>query len=152
MRQHHLSKPLRQLRARGVWVPKPPTNGQGAIVKLWTANAHTTVMHTSYFRQGKGLEGTDAVLFDRDGPVDRQALIQRARQDGHQRRGMASLDAGDRADMRRCLPRLMAQFEADVGTRVAWLGAAHHDTARVHTHVVIRGVLLDGQPLDRTQH
>lgn len=47
-------------------------------------------------RQGKGLEGTDAALFDRDSPVDRQAFIQCARQDGHQRHGMVSLAAGDR--------------------------------------------------------
>src|SRR5512132_3322873 len=109
-------------------------------------------MHTNYLRQGKGLEGTDAELFDRDGPVDRQAFIQRARQDGHQLRGMISLDAEDRADWRRFLPRLMAQFEADVGSPVDWLGAVHHDTARVHAHVVIRGVLPDGQPLYLTKH
>jgi hypothetical protein len=136
LRQHHLSKPLTQLGARGVWVPKPPANSQGAIVKWWTANAHTTGMHTNDVRQGKGLEGTDAELFDRDGPVDRQAFVQRARQDGHQLRGMVSLDAGDQADWRRFLPRLMAQFEAD----------------RVHAHVVIRGVLPDGQPLYLTKH
>src|SRR5262252_5864371 len=108
MRQHHLAKPLAQLAARGVWVPKPPANSQGAIVKLWTANAHTTGMHTNYLRQGKGFDGTDEELFDRDGPVDRQAFVQRARQDGHQLRGMVSRDAGERADLRRFLPRLMA--------------------------------------------
>jgi hypothetical protein len=59
-------------------VPKPPANSQGAIVKLWTANARTTAAHASYLSKGKGLDGTDAELFDRDGPVDRQAFIQRA--------------------------------------------------------------------------
>jgi type IV secretory pathway VirD2 relaxase len=65
---------------------------------------------------------------------------------------MVSLDAGDRADLRRFLPRLMAQFEADVGTRVDWLGAVHHDMSRIHAHVVIRGVLPDGQTLYLTKH
>jgi len=152
MREHHLSKPLRQLGARGEWVPMPPPNSQGAIVKWWTANAHTTGMYTNDLRQGKGLEGTNVDHFDRDGPVDRQAFVQRARQDGHQLRGMISLDAGDRADWRRFLPRLMAQSAADVGTRVDWLGAVPHDTARVHAHLVIRGVLPDGQPLYLTKH
>ncbi len=151
-RQQRLPKPLNQLGARGVWVPQPPANSQGAIVKLWLAKASTTGVHTMYLRQGKGLEGTDAELFDRDGPVDRHAFVQRAREDGHQLRGMVSLDAGDRADLRRFLPRLMAQFEADVGTRVDWLGAVHHDTARVHAHLVIRGVLPDGQKLYLTKH
>jgi hypothetical protein len=151
-RQQRLPKPLNQLGARGVWVPPPPACSQGAIVKLWLAKASTTSVHTSYLRQGKGLEGADAELFDRDGPADRHAFVQRAREDGHQLRGMVSLNAGDRADLRRFLPRLMAQFEADVGSRVDWLAAVHHDTARVHAHVVIRGVLPDGRPLYLTKH
>ena len=150
-RQQRLPKPLNQLGARGIWVPPPPANSQGAIVKLWLAKATTTGVHTSYLSQGKGLEGTDAELFDRDGPVDRQAFVQRAKADGHQIRGMVSLDAGDRADLRRFLPRLMAQCEADIGSRVDWLGAIHHDTPREHAHVVIRGVLPNGQPLYLTK-
>lgn len=152
MQAQPLPRPLRQLGARGVWVPKPPANSQGAIVKLWRADARTTGMHTSYLSKGKGLDGMDAELFGREGPVDRQAFVQRARQDGHQLRGMVSLEAGERVDLRRFLPRLMAQFEADVGSRVDWLGAVHHDTARVHAHVVIRGRLPDGQPLYLTRH
>jgi hypothetical protein len=150
-RQQRLPKPLNQLGARGVWVPPPPAHSQGAVVKLWLAKASTTGVHTSYLRQGKGREGTDAELFDRDGPVDRQAFVQRAKADDHQIRGMVSLDAGDRADLRRFLPRLMAQFEADIGARVDWLGAIHHDTPRVHAHVVIRGVLPNGEPLYLTK-
>jgi hypothetical protein len=150
-RQQRLPKPLNQLGARGVWVPPPPARSQGAVVKLWLAKASTTGVHTAYLRQGKGLEGTDAELFDRDGPVDRLAFVHRAREDGHQLRGMVSLNAGDRADLRRFLPRLMAQFEADIGSRVDWLGAIHHDTPRVHAHVVIRGVLPGGQQLYLTK-
>ena len=150
-RQQRLPKPLNQLGARGVWVPPPPARSQGAVVKLWLAKASTTGVHTAYLRQGKGLEGADAELFDRDGSVDRQAFVQRARQDGHQIRGMVSLDAGDRADLRRFLPRLMAQFEADIGARVDWLAAIHHDTPRIHAHVMIRGVLPDGQKLYLTK-
>jgi hypothetical protein len=149
---HRLPKPLNQLGARGVWVPQPPANSQGAIVKLWTAKASTTGGHTRYLSEGKGVDGTDADLFDRDGVVDRQAFIQRARDDGHQLRVMVSLDAGDRADMWRFLQRLMAQFEADIGSRVDWLGAVHHDTPHPHAHVVIRGLLPDGQKLYLTKH
>ncbi|MDQ3830553.1 MAG: hypothetical protein M3361_14870 [Candidatus Tectomicrobia bacterium] len=151
-RAHRLPKPLTQLGARGVWVPPPPANSQGAIVKLWTAKASTTGVHSLYLRQGKGLDGTDAAPFDRNGPVDRQAFVQRARPDGHQLRGMVSLDAGDRVDMQRFLQRLMAHVEADLGSRVDWLGAVHHDTARVHAHVVIRGVLPNGEKLYLTKH
>ena len=150
-RTHRLPKPLNQLGARGVWVPQPPATSQGAVVKLWTAKASTTGVHTAYLSKGKGLDGTDAELFDRDGPLDRPAFIQRARDDGHQLRAMVSLDAGDRADLRRHLTRLMTQFEADLGSRVDWLGAVHHDTPHPHAHVVIRGVLPDGQTLYLTK-
>jgi hypothetical protein len=152
LQQRHLPKPLHHLGARGVWVPKPPANSQWAIVKLWTAKAATTGGHLRYLSRAMGLDGTDAVLFDRDGPVDRQAFVLRARPDGYQLRGMVSLDAEDRADWRRFLPRLMAPFEADVGSRVDWLRAVHHDAARVHAHVVIRGVLPDGQRRYLTKH
>src|SRR5215510_7880743 len=76
-RQQRLPKPLTQLEARGVWVPPPPARSQGAVVKLWLAKASTTGVHTAYLRQGKGLEGADAELFDRNGPVDRLAFVQR---------------------------------------------------------------------------
>jgi type IV secretory pathway VirD2 relaxase len=46
----------------------------------------------------------------------------------------------------------MAQFEADIGSRVDWLAAVHHDTGRVHAHVVIRGTLPDDQKLYLTKH
>jgi hypothetical protein len=129
-RQQRLPKPLNQLGARGVWVPPPPARSQGAVVKLWLAKASTTGVHTAYLRQGKGLEGTDAELFDRDGPVDRLAFVHRAREDGHQLRGMVSLDAGDRADLRRFLPRLMAQFEADIVSALVWTGWGRSTTTR----------------------
>jgi hypothetical protein len=129
LRQRHLPKPLHHLGAQCVWVPKPPANSQRAIVKLWKAKAAMTGGHLRYLSWGKGLDGTDAVIFDRDGPVDRQAFVQRARSDGHQLRGMVSLDAGDRLDWRGFLPRLMAPFETHIGTRVDRLGAVHHDTA-----------------------
>ena len=150
-RQQRLPKPLNQLGARGVWVPPPPAHSQGAVVKLWTAKASTTGVHTSYLTQGKGRDGADADLFDRDGPVDRQAFVHRARQDGHQIRAMVSLDAGERADLRRFVPRLMAQVEADIGSRVDWVSAIHHDSRHVHAHLVIRGVLPNGQPLYLTK-
>jgi hypothetical protein len=110
-------------------------------------------MHTNDLRQGKGLEGTDADVFDRDGPVDQRAFVQRARPDGHQLRGMVSLDAGDRADWHRFLPRLMAQFEANVGSRMDWLGAVHHapGVPRPAVHAVRQWLQprIQGQELTR---
>jgi len=148
MSSQRLAKPLNQMGARGVWVPAPPANSQGAVVTLWTAKASTTAGHTSYLSKGKGLDGADAEVFDREGqPLDRQAFSQRARSDGHQIRGMVSLDAGDRADLVRFAQHLLKQLETDIQSPVDALFAVHHDTAHPHVHVVIRGTLPDGQLL-----
>jgi hypothetical protein len=157
MRRHmsasRLAKPLAQLGARGVWVPPPPARSQGAVVKLWTAKASTTSAHTRYLREGKGRDGADAVLYDRDGqPVDRQAFVQRARDDGHQLRAMVSLEAGDRADLVRFGRRLLRQIEADVQSPIDAMFAVHHDTLHPHLHLVIRGVLPNGETLYLTKH
>lgn len=152
MASQRLAKPLNQLGARGVWVPAPPANSQGAVVKLWTAKASGTAAHTSYLSQGKGRDGNDAALFDREGqPLDRQAFIQRAKTDGHQIRGMVSLDAGDRADLVTFAKRWLQQLETDIQSPVDALFAVHHDTKHPHVHVVIRGTLPDGQKLYLTK-
>jgi MobA/VirD2-like, nuclease domain len=149
---HRLPKPLNQLGARGVWVPTPPANSQGAVVKLWTAKASTTREHAGYLSKGKGLAGADAELYDRDGTaLDRPAFIQRARQDDHQIRAMVSLDAGHRADLVEFARRLMRQMEADIQSPVDALFAVHHDTPRPHVHFVIRGVLPNGDTLYLTK-
>ncbi len=148
MASQRLAKPLNQLGARGVWVPVPYKNSQGAVVKLWTAKASTTGAHTSYLSHSKGLDGADAALYDREGqPLDRQAFIQRAKTDGHQLRGMVSLDAGDRADLIAFAKRWLQQMATDIQSPVDALFAVHHDTSHPHVHVVIRGTLPDGQPL-----
>jgi hypothetical protein len=152
MQAQRLPKPLNQLGARGVWVPPPPPHSQGAIVKLWTAKASTTGVHANYLSRGKGLDGADAVLFGRDGPVDRQAFIHRARQDSHQIRAMISLDAGDRLNLQGFVQRLMRRFEADIDAPVSYLAAVHHDTSRVHAHVVIPGRDDHGKELYLTKH
>jgi MobA/VirD2-like, nuclease domain len=149
---HRLPKPLNQLGARGVWVPQPPTNSQGAVVKLWTAKASTTSAHAGYLSKGKGQDGADAELYNRDGqPLDRQAFIQRAKTDGHQIRAMVSLDAGDRADLKSFGQRLLQQLHMDIRSPVETLFAVHYDTPRPHVHFIIRGVLPDGQKLYLTK-
>jgi hypothetical protein len=148
-----LAKPLAQLGARGVWVPPPPARSQGAVVKLWTAKASTTAAHLSYLRQGKDVHGADAPLYDAQGqPLDRQAFAHLARGDGHQIRGMVSLDAGDRADLVRFGQRLLQQVAADIRSPVDAAFAVHRDTPHPHLHLVIRGMLPDGQPLYLTKH
>jgi hypothetical protein len=148
-----LAKPLAQLGARGVWVPPPPARSQGAVVKLWTAKASTTAAHLGYLSKEKELDGADAQLYNAQGqPLDRQAFTQLARADGHQIRGIVSLDAGDRADLIRFGQRLLQQVAADIQSPVDAAFAVHRDTPHPHVHMVIRGTLPDGQALYLTKH
>jgi hypothetical protein len=145
---HQLAKPLRQLSPRGVLVPEPPKGSQGAVVKLWTAKASTSKAHAGYLSRGKGVDGTDAEIF---GP-DPQGFVTRATEDSHQIRGMISLDAGDRLDLKGFIERLMAQVQRDLGAPIDWLAAVHHDTTHVHAHLLIRGRDLHGRDVYFTKH
>jgi hypothetical protein len=144
----HLPKPLRQLGARGVVVAPPPEGSQGAVVKLWSAKVSGTRGHLRYLAEGKGVDGVDAEVFGHDP----QGLVTRAREDTHQIRGMVSLDAGDRVDLKAFMTQLMTQVERDVGARVDWVSAVHHDTDHVHAHLLIRGRDLHGKELYFTKH
>ena len=51
-------------------------------------------------------------------------------------------------NLRRTTRALMAQVEADLGTRLDWVAVDHFDTAHPHTHVLVRGVTHDGKGLN----
>jgi hypothetical protein len=143
-----LPKPVRQLGARGVLVPEPPKGSQGAVVKLWSAKVSGTRGHLRYLAEGKGVDGVDAELFGHDP----RGLVERARDDTHQIRGMVSLDAGDRVDLKAFMTQLMTQVERDMRAPIDWVSAVHHDTDHVHAHLLIRGRDLNGHELYFTKH
>jgi type IV secretory pathway VirD2 relaxase len=51
------------------------------------------------------------------------------------------------ADLKPFVRDLVSQMESDLGTRLEWVGAVHHDTGRPHAHLVIRGRRDDGSDL-----
>jgi hypothetical protein len=51
------------------------------------------------------------------------------------------------ADLKPFVRDLVSQMETDLGTRLEWVGAMHHDTGRPHAHLVIRGRREDGADL-----
>jgi len=42
---------------------------------------------------------------------------------------------------------VMAQAEAELGTRLSWVAVNHHDTGHAHTHIILRGRRANGQDL-----
>ena len=52
------------------------------------------------------------------------------------------------ADPRETTRALMQQMEADLGTKLDWIAADHHNTGHPHTHILVRGVTDDGKTLN----
>jgi type IV secretory pathway VirD2 relaxase len=138
--RHRLPNTLRALGARGVYVPTPPASSQAAVVKIWPAGPQTTAAHLSYLEHGKGLHGQDALLFtDASRALDRAALIAEATQDAHQHRLILTLPDTSRIDLPQFTREFMARVERDVGAKLTWVAAEHHDTGHPHVHVLVRG-------------
>jgi type IV secretory pathway VirD2 relaxase len=50
-------------------------------------------------------------------------------------------------DLKRLTRDLISQMEADLGTRLEWVAAAHFNTQHPHVHIALRGVGAEGRPL-----
>lgn len=60
---------------------------------------------------------------------------------------IVSPEFGDRVDLKRLTRDLISQMEADLGTRLEWVAAAHFNTQHPHVHIALRGVGAEGRPL-----
>jgi type IV secretory pathway VirD2 relaxase len=114
--------------------------GRGA----WRAQGRY-LRRTGAQREGERGLGFDANRDDVDLP-DRLDAWQKAR-DQRLWKIVVSPEAGDRVDLRDHARRLVAQMEADLGTRLEWAAIDHHDTDHPHVHIVVRGVDQEGKPL-----
>lgn len=142
-----LSKPLSHLGARGTYVPPNPSGSQRAIVRVWM-HGPSTAQHLVYLAQaGKGKEGQEAALFtNAQREVDPLQFVRAAQKDPHQFRfAISPLERIE--DQQGYVQDIMRHMERVTGRRLDWIGAAHYDTAHLHSHVVLRGRTRDGQPL-----
>jgi len=106
--------------------------------------------HLSYLqREGVTRDGSDARLFDADPEsADAGVFADRCEQDRHHFRFIVSPeDAPEMADLRAFTRDLMANAEADLGTRLEWVAVDHWNTDNPHVHVLVRGVADDGADL-----
>jgi type IV secretory pathway VirD2 relaxase len=69
---------------------------------------------------------------------DGRAFLDPGRDDRHQFRFIVSAEEGD----------LMKAMEADLGTKLDWIAVEHHNTGHPHTHILVRGVMVDGRILN----
>jgi type IV secretory pathway VirD2 relaxase len=107
-------------------------------------------------RIGSGAAGAHLRYIQRDGTTrdgergqlyspehdqeDGRAFVERGESDRHSFRMIVAPEDGDRlSDLRGFTRDVMAQMEADLGTKFDWVAVDHHNTGHPHSHVVIRG-------------
>jgi len=137
--------------------PRPaPRGGQrrvivkARIVRMSASSAAALAAHIGYIRRDAALEEKDrGKLFDamsEDASVS--DLTKSIADDRHHFRFIVSPEDGtEMADLKPFVRDLVSQMETDLGTRLEWVGAVHHDTGRPHAHLVIRGRREDGSDL-----
>jgi len=57
-----------------------------------------------------------------------------------------SPEFGDRVNLKKFTRDLMAEMQRDLGTRLEWVAAEHHNTEYPHVHVALRGIDQKGRP------
>jgi type IV secretory pathway VirD2 relaxase len=100
-------------------------------------------------RDGAGRDGERVAVFDRElDRADGAAFVERCEGDRHHFRVILSPENGGELESMKTYTRdLMERVEADLGTRIDWIAAEHHDTGRPHIHLLMRGVRDDGRDL-----
>ena len=112
---------------------------------LFRSRAHLRYLQ----RDGTTRDGAPGRLYSA-GPdeADGKAFLERGQDDRHQFRFIVAAEDGDQyPDLKPLTRRLMAQVEADLGTRLDWVAVDHFNTGHPHTHIMLRGVDDRGQNL-----
>ncbi|MDP1553919.1 MAG: hypothetical protein Q8L84_00550 [Hyphomonas sp.] len=125
--------------------------GEGAASPALDADRETPEAaaraHADYLARG---ERARALFYDRaeDG-IDGGARAEGwATSDKRHFRIILAPEEGERLrDLTSYTREVMAQAEAELGTRLSWVAVNHHDTGHAHTHIILRGRRANGQDL-----
>ena len=103
--------------------------------------------HADYLARG---EQGHLAFYDREHEgVDGGArAAEWAKSDKRHFRLILSAERGDEiGDLPAYTREVMARAEVQLGTRLSWVAADHHDTGHSHTHIILRGRRANGQDL-----
>lgn len=120
------------------------------LVRLGAKGASAARAHLRYIqRDGVTREGAPGELYSAEHDrADGKAFLERSNGDRHQFRFIVSAEDGSEyPDLKPLTRRLLAQMEADLGTRLDWLAVDHFNTGHPHTHIMLRGVDDTGKNL-----
>lgn len=127
---------------------------RGAVVKARVVrqfNGSTPlVAHLKYLRrEGVTRDGEKAKMIGPDADeADHHAFSDRCEDDRHHFRFIVSPDdAHELGDLKGFARNLMVDMERDLGTKLDWIGVDHWNTEHPHIHILVRGVVDDGENL-----
>lgn len=106
--------------------------------------------HVAYLkREGVTRDGAPTHMFDAESDrADDRAFAEGCKDDRHHFRIIVSPeDAAELTDLREYTRDLVRQMEADLGTRLEWVGVDHWNTDNPHVHLLVRGVTDQGTDL-----
>lgn len=103
--------------------------------------------HANYLARG---EQERCAFYDREheGVDGGACATEWAKSDKRHFRLILSAERGDEiGDLPAYTREVMARAEVQLGTRLSWVAADHHDTGHSHTHIILRGRRANGQDL-----
>lgn len=105
--------------------------------------------HANYIqREGAGKDGEQGVAYgSKSDKLDVHDFINRGQDDAHEFRFMLSAEDSGKLDLTEFTRTLMKSLEDDLGTKLDWMAANHHNTESPHTHIVLRGSDENGRTL-----
>lgn len=119
------------VKARVVALPR--TGGKAAVMR-----------YLDYIeREGGAKDGGISQRFGADSSLDDagvDSFAERCAKDRHSFRLIVSPENGNAMDLQEHTRGLMRQMERDLGTKLEWVAATHHDTDNPHIHILVRGV------------
>lgn len=141
--------PKRSHHARGAGVRAAGKHAQRVVVKARVVMVRATSpgkairQHLAYMaRDAASRDGETGRLFDGQGelaPSTIDAFADRGQSCRHQFRFIVSPERGGDIDLERFTRDLVRSMERDLGTRLDYVAAVHHDTDQPHVHIVVNG-------------
>ena len=114
-------------------------------VKMTASGKKAAALHLKYIeRDGVEKDGRKGVLYNANGPVERDDFAEPRKGEQRQYRLIISPEDGEQLDLTAYARTFMSRVERDVGQKLEWAAVNHHDTDNPHVHLVIRGVDRDG--------
>lgn len=120
---------------------------KGHFVKMNEYGKKAASLHVNYLeREGVEKNGDKGILYGEDN-FDRDNFLKEIKNEPHQFRFVISPEDAHDLDLTDYTKKLMTKMQQDIGRSIEWSAVNHYNTNDPHTHVIVRGIDLDGKTL-----